>query len=99
MNVIGYVHVSTDEQAADGISLHAQRARIEAYCVAKDWQLAGIETDAGCTYLISIVDLKDSNNNLYNSYSKKRHRKGKIPSMIYCSTFWTVIASTSVSDY
>ena len=47
MNVIGYTRVSTDEQAAEGISLYAQRAKIDAYCVANDWQVASVETDAG----------------------------------------------------
>ncbi len=45
MKAIGYTSVSTDEQAADGVSLYAQRAKIEAYCVAKDWQLASVEID------------------------------------------------------
>ena len=31
-NVIGYIRVSTDEQAQGGVSLAAQRAKLEAYC-------------------------------------------------------------------
>jgi DNA invertase Pin-like site-specific DNA recombinase len=46
MKAIGYERVSTDEQATEGISLDAQRARIEAYCVAKDWDLISIECDS-----------------------------------------------------
>jgi DNA invertase Pin-like site-specific DNA recombinase len=36
MQVIGYARVSTD-QARDGVSLSAQEAKIEAYCLVKDW--------------------------------------------------------------
>jgi DNA invertase Pin-like site-specific DNA recombinase len=32
MNAIGYIRVSTEDQAREGISLEAQQARIEAYC-------------------------------------------------------------------
>ena len=45
--VIGYVRVSTTEQAERGISLDAQRAKIEAYCSLHDLVLVGIEVDAG----------------------------------------------------
>jgi site-specific DNA recombinase len=47
--VIGYARVSTEEQAASGLSLQAQRERIEAYCVARGWHLADIVTDAGAS--------------------------------------------------
>lgn len=45
--VVGYVRVSTEEQAAGGLGLAAQRERISAYCHARGWQLAGIIEDAG----------------------------------------------------
>jgi site-specific DNA recombinase len=44
---IGYVRVSTDEQAREGISLDAQTERIRALAVAKDWDLAAIIEDRG----------------------------------------------------
>jgi len=34
-------------QAAEGVSLEAQRARIEAWCVANGYELAGLHVDAG----------------------------------------------------
>jgi DNA invertase Pin-like site-specific DNA recombinase len=37
MQVIGYARVSTEDQARDGVSLSAQEAKIEAYCLVKDW--------------------------------------------------------------
>lgn len=45
--VIGYVRVSSEEQATSGLSLDAQRERIRAYCHARGWVLADIVTDAG----------------------------------------------------
>lgn len=45
--VIGYVRVSSEEQAASGLSLDSQRERIRAYCLARGWELAEIVTDAG----------------------------------------------------
>lgn len=43
----GYIRVSTDEQAETGVSLDAQRAKIAAYCVANDLDLADVFVDAG----------------------------------------------------
>jgi len=44
---IGYIRVSTDDQAANGVSLDAQRAKIEAYCDLYDLELVGIYADEG----------------------------------------------------
>ena len=44
---VGYVRVSTTEQAAEGVSLDAQRARIEGWCAANGYELAALYTDAG----------------------------------------------------
>jgi len=53
MNVIGYVRVSTDDQSESGISLDAQKSRIEGYAKAKGFELSEIIEDAG----ISAKDL------------------------------------------
>jgi len=45
--VVGYVRVSTSEQADKGVSLDAQRHRLQAYCEAHGLALLRIETDAG----------------------------------------------------
>lgn len=47
MDAVGYVRVSTEGQAQDGISLDVQRARIEAYCIASGYRLIGLHVDAG----------------------------------------------------
>ena len=43
--LIGYVRVSTDEQAKDGISLAAQKHRISSWCEAMDAEFLGVEVD------------------------------------------------------
>lgn len=44
---IGYVRVSTDKQANEGVSLEAQEARIRAWCAANGYELAHVFVDAG----------------------------------------------------
>ena len=44
---IGYIRVSTDGQAQDGVSLDAQRAKIEAWCSLNDYELTAVHVDAG----------------------------------------------------
>lgn len=44
---IGYIRVSTSEQALDGISLDNQKAKIQAYCALNDLDLAEVIEDAG----------------------------------------------------
>ncbi|MCA9108548.1 MAG: recombinase family protein [Planctomycetaceae bacterium] len=45
--VIGYIRVSTEGQASDGVSLEAQTHRIGAWCEANGYELAGVFSDAG----------------------------------------------------
>ena len=47
MRAIGYVRVSTEKQAEGGISIDAQRTKIQAYCLALDIELVTICTDKG----------------------------------------------------
>ncbi len=42
-----YVRVSTDEQAAEGYSLGAQKQILEDRCIAEDWEPVGIYEDDG----------------------------------------------------
>lgn len=47
MKSVGYIRVSSEEQAESGLSLAHQRAKIEAYALAMDLELAAIIEDAG----------------------------------------------------
>jgi len=44
---IGYIRVSTEQQADEGISLEAQKNKIAAWCELNDYELAGVYEDAG----------------------------------------------------
>lgn len=46
-SAIGYVRVSTESQALEGVSLEAQQAKIQAWCLANDVELSGVFIDAG----------------------------------------------------
>ena len=47
MNVVGYVRVSTAEQADSGAGLDAQRAAIEAEAARRAWALVQMCEDVG----------------------------------------------------
>jgi site-specific DNA recombinase len=47
MQVVGYSRVSTEDQARDGVSMSAQEAKLEAYCLVKDWTLVKVIRDEG----------------------------------------------------
>lgn len=47
MKAIGYVRVSTEEQASQGVSLEAQTEKVKAYASLYDIELVEIITDAG----------------------------------------------------
>jgi DNA invertase Pin-like site-specific DNA recombinase len=44
---VAYLRVSTDKQADRGVSLDAQRAKVEAYAALYDLDLVAVEVDAG----------------------------------------------------
>lgn len=48
---IGYVRVSTEQQASEGVSLEAQKAKIAAWCVANGYEMKeeNIFVDSGIT--------------------------------------------------
>jgi DNA invertase Pin-like site-specific DNA recombinase len=45
--VAGYIRVSTEQQAGEGVSLDAQRTKLHAYAVAMDLDLVAVFEDAG----------------------------------------------------
>lgn len=44
---IGYIRVSTEKQASEGVSLEAQEAKIEHWCKANGYELVKVYVDAG----------------------------------------------------
>ncbi len=44
---IGYIRVSTEKQASEGVSLEAQQAKIEHWCKANGYELVKVYVDAG----------------------------------------------------
>ncbi|MEE9122021.1 MAG: recombinase family protein [Syntrophobacteria bacterium] len=49
MKAVGYIRVSTEDQAREGISLDTQKAKIEAYAAINDLELLGIIRDEGAS--------------------------------------------------
>ncbi len=47
LKAVGYVRVSTEEQAHEGYSLEAQERSIRAYCEARGWSLTRVYRDEG----------------------------------------------------
>ncbi len=47
--VVGYLRVSTEGQADKGVSLDAQRAKVEAYAALYDLELVAVVEDAGAS--------------------------------------------------
>lgn len=47
MDGVGYIRVSTLDQATEGVSLDAQRAKIAAYCALHDLNLVEVVADEG----------------------------------------------------
>ena len=47
VNAIGYVRVSTQEQAQEGVSLEAQKEKIESYAKLNGLNLVDLIVDAG----------------------------------------------------
>jgi len=39
IKAIGYIRVSTDEQAREGVSLESQEQKIRDYCKLKDFEI------------------------------------------------------------
>jgi site-specific DNA recombinase len=56
VKALGYIRVSTAEQATDGMSLAAQRGRISSWCEATGAELSGIITDAGISGTRPLAD-------------------------------------------
>lgn len=53
---VGYIRVSTDQQATEGVSLQAQREKIEAYCRLHSLELVSLIEDQGVSGAVSLCD-------------------------------------------
>jgi DNA invertase Pin-like site-specific DNA recombinase len=53
---IGYIRVSTDQQAEEGVSLDAQRDRLEAYAAMQGLELVETIQDAGISGTVPLAD-------------------------------------------
>lgn len=56
MRVIGYIRVSTDEQALSGLGLDAQQSAIETEVERRGWELVGVVSDAAVSAKRSPAD-------------------------------------------
>jgi DNA invertase Pin-like site-specific DNA recombinase len=55
MNLLGYVRVSTEEQAREGVSLGQQVERLRAYCALHGHQLVGAVLDEGVSASVPLA--------------------------------------------
>lgn len=56
MKAVGYIRVSTEEQAREGLSLDAQRERIAAYCKLQGMTLTEVVADQGVSGSIPLSE-------------------------------------------
>ena len=66
MKFIGYIRVSTQEQAKDGYSLYAQRERIENYCKVYDYELIELKEESQSAKDSKRPQLQDALNRILN---------------------------------
>jgi DNA invertase Pin-like site-specific DNA recombinase len=55
-NGVGYIRVSTSDQAREGVSLDAQRERLAAYCAMRALVLVDIIADEGVSGTVPLAD-------------------------------------------
>jgi DNA invertase Pin-like site-specific DNA recombinase len=53
---VGYLRVSTQEQATEGVSLAAQAARVRAYCQANDLDLVEVVREEGVSGTMALAE-------------------------------------------
>ena len=68
MEAIGYVRVSTNRQATDGVSVEVQRDRIARWCLVNGYAMAEVYVDAGLSG--GCADNRPAANSTVNALSK-----------------------------
>src|SRR4051794_17157746 len=56
MKVLGYLRVSTSEQAVSGDSLEAQRQQVTGYAMMKGWSVAEFFVEAGVSGSVPLAE-------------------------------------------
>ena len=56
MRAVGYVRVSTEEQASSGVSLEAQQQQITGYAMMKGWQVAEFFIERGVSGSVALAE-------------------------------------------
>lgn len=64
-----YIRVSSDEQKKEGLSLDAQKRRLEEYALSNDWWIYKIYIDAGVTAKIPIKN-RPQGKHLFQDFQK-----------------------------
>jgi site-specific DNA recombinase len=54
-NCVGYIRVSTSDQAREGVSLDAQRERLTAYCTMRGLNLVAVVADEGVSGTVPLA--------------------------------------------
>ena len=67
---VGYIRVSTERQADEGVSLDAQKAKIAAWCAANYYELVTVYVDAGISG--KRMDTRPELQNALKAIKKKR---------------------------
>jgi len=70
-NAVGYVRVSSEEQATEGVSLDAQEARIRAYATMRGLNLVAIYREEGVSAKVPLRK-RPEGTKIVESLSKKR---------------------------
>jgi len=78
MKAVGYIRVSTEEQAKEGVSLDAQEERVHAYATMQGLDLVGLVREEGVSATIPLADRPGGAKLLE---LVKKHRAGHVVAM------------------
>lgn len=70
MKLLGYIRVSTEDQASNGHSLDAQRQQLEAYCALYGYELVDVISEAGRSAFKTALNRRDGGSQLLSRLGK-----------------------------